>query len=118
MSNHRVPLLRVVVGQESELKGSLLGVNAVQVSSSSSPNPIQTLTADIIDLMNKNHVFRWFHEAFKYEMQQLDYQVRLLEEELQLLKATMRTEGTNNGRIVVGCCLIHVVIVLGIRYYM
>ncbi|CAG7909775.1 unnamed protein product, partial [Brassica rapa] len=40
-------------------------------------------------LMNKNHVFRWFHEAFKYEMQQLDYQVRVLEEELQILKATM-----------------------------
>ncbi|WZZ89083.1 hypothetical protein YC2023_117662 [Brassica napus] len=67
--------------------------------------------------MNDNRVFRWVDEAFKYEMQHLDYQVRVLEEELQLLKATTRTEGTNNGRIVVGCCLIHVVIVLGIWYY-
>ena len=62
--------------------------------------------------MNDNHVFKWVDEAFKDEIQQLDNQVHVLEEELQPLKTTMRIEGPNNGRIVVGCCLI-----LGIWLY-
>ncbi|CAN6860797.1 unnamed protein product, partial [Brassica oleracea var. botrytis] len=65
----RVPLPRVVAGQESEVRGSLSGYCSS-------------------GLMNDNRVFRWVDEAFKYEMQHLDYQVRVLEEELQLLKAT------------------------------
>ncbi|CAN6929715.1 unnamed protein product [Brassica oleracea var. botrytis] len=30
-------------------------------------------------LMNDNHVFKWVDEAFKDEIQQLNYQVRVLE---------------------------------------
>ncbi|KAG5388922.1 hypothetical protein IGI04_030463, partial [Brassica rapa subsp. trilocularis] len=55
--------------------------------------------------------------AFTDDIQQLVYQVCALEKELQLLKETMRTEGPNNEMVVVGYCLIHIVIVLGIWLY-
>ncbi|RID52655.1 hypothetical protein BRARA_G00106 [Brassica rapa] len=45
-------------------------------------------------LENDNHIFKWFDEAFTDEIRQLDYQVRMLEEEeVQVLKATIRSEG-------------------------
>ncbi|KAF3547628.1 hypothetical protein DY000_02002678 [Brassica cretica] len=44
------PYFLLVGGQESELMGSVLGVAAERVSLSSSPNPIQTLTTDIINV--------------------------------------------------------------------
>ncbi|CAF1930220.1 BnaCnng27690D [Brassica napus] len=43
-------------------------------------------------LENDNHVFKWVDEAFTDEIQQLDNQVRMLEEEVQFLKATIRSE--------------------------
>ncbi|CAN7046490.1 unnamed protein product [Brassica oleracea var. botrytis] len=43
-------------------------------------------------LENDNHVFKWVDEAFTDEIQQLDNQVRMLKEEVQFLKATIRSE--------------------------
>uniref|UniRef100_A0A0D3CGG0 Uncharacterized protein n=1 Tax=Brassica oleracea var. oleracea TaxID=109376 RepID=A0A0D3CGG0_BRAOL len=43
-------------------------------------------------LENDNHVFKWIDEAFTDEIQQLDNQVRMLKEEVQFLKATIRSE--------------------------
>ncbi|KAG5384504.1 hypothetical protein IGI04_035974 [Brassica rapa subsp. trilocularis] len=40
-------------------------------------------------LENENHIFKWVDEAFTDEIQQLDYHVRMLEEEVQVLKATI-----------------------------
>ncbi|KAL0677787.1 hypothetical protein Bca4012_005768 [Brassica carinata] len=65
-------------------------------------------------LENDNHIFKWVDEAFTDEIQQLDYQVRMLEEEVQVLKATIRSEGP---KIISGGCLIlglSVVVVVGI----
>lgn len=64
--------------------------------------------------MSKNNLFKWVDETFTDEIQKLEIQVRVLEEELEVIKATVRIEGPNNGRIVVGCCLIPIVLVLGI----
>uniref|UniRef100_A0A0D3BFV0 GRF-type domain-containing protein n=1 Tax=Brassica oleracea var. oleracea TaxID=109376 RepID=A0A0D3BFV0_BRAOL len=54
-------------------------------------------------LENDNHIFKWVDEAFTDERQQLDYQVRMLEEEVQVLKETIRSEGP---KIISGGCLI------------
>ncbi|CAN6814517.1 unnamed protein product [Brassica oleracea] len=65
-------------------------------------------------LENDNHIFKWVDEAFTDEIQQLDYQIRMLEEEVQVLKATIRSEGP---KIILGGCLIlglSVVVVVGI----
>ncbi|WZY99912.1 hypothetical protein YC2023_072241 [Brassica napus] len=55
------------------------------------PSPF--LSTSIRALENDNHVFKWVDEAFTDEIQQLNYQVRMLEEEVQSLKATIRNEG-------------------------
>uniref|UniRef100_A0A0D3CHM3 GRF-type domain-containing protein n=1 Tax=Brassica oleracea var. oleracea TaxID=109376 RepID=A0A0D3CHM3_BRAOL len=63
---------------------------------------------------NDNRIFKWVDEAFTDEIQQLDYKVRMLEEEVQVLKATIRSEGP---KIMKGGCLIlglGVVVVVGI----
>ena len=79
------------------------------ITESSSPNPIKTHTGNIIGVSMRlkgryirlalgilvsmrlkerfNHVFKWVYEAFTDEIQQLEYQVRMLEEEIQVLKA-------------------------------
>ncbi|KAF8053318.1 hypothetical protein N665_1431s0002 [Sinapis alba] len=54
----------------------------------SRPNPYRRY----LSLENDNHVFKWVDEAFTDEIQQLDYQFRMLEEEIQLLKATIGSE--------------------------
>ncbi|CAF2152489.1 unnamed protein product [Brassica rapa subsp. narinosa] len=67
-------------------------------------------------LENDNHIFKWVDEAFTDEIQQLDYQVRMLEEEVQVLKETMMS----GPKIMKGGCLIldlGVVVVVGILMY-
>ncbi|CAN6846139.1 unnamed protein product, partial [Brassica oleracea] len=75
---------------------------------------------------NDNHVFKWVDEAFTNEIQQLDNQVRKLEEEVQFLKATIRSESElSEGpkimepkiKISGGCVILAVVLVLGIMMY-
>ncbi|XP_013694485.1 uncharacterized protein At4g04775-like [Brassica napus] len=77
-------------------------------------------------LENDNHVFKWVDEAFTNEIQQLDNQVRKLEEEVQFLKATIRSESElSEGpkimepkiKISGGCVILAVVLVLGIMMY-
>ena len=76
-------------------------------------------------LENDNHVFKWVDEAFTDEIQQLNYQVRMLEEEVQSLKATIRNEGDiREGpkkmpmiKISGGCVLLTIVLVVGIMMY-
>ncbi|KAL0847085.1 hypothetical protein Bca101_020331 [Brassica carinata] len=80
------------------------------------------------ELENDNHVFKWVDEAFTDEIQQLDCRVRLLEEEVQFLKATIRGGGElgelSEGpkimpkiKISGGCVILTVVLVLGILMY-
>ncbi|CAN7047697.1 unnamed protein product [Brassica oleracea var. botrytis] len=67
-------------------------------------------------LENDNHIFKWVDEAFIDEIQQLDYQVRVLEEEVQVPKATI----TSGPKIMKGGCLIlglGVVVFVGILMY-
>ncbi|CAN6827895.1 unnamed protein product [Brassica oleracea] len=75
---------------------------------------------------NDNHVFKWVDEAFTDEIQQLNNQVRMLEEEVQFLKATKRSESElSEGpkimepkiKISGGCVILAVVLVLGIMMY-
>ncbi|KAF8086642.1 hypothetical protein N665_0617s0007, partial [Sinapis alba] len=72
-------------------------------------------------LIDKNHVFKWADEAFTEEKQQLDYQIRMLEEEVQVLKATtIRSEGPKirSKIMILGGSLIPIVVVaLGIWMY-
>ncbi|RID75622.1 hypothetical protein BRARA_B02657, partial [Brassica rapa] len=42
-------------------------------------------------LENDNHIFKWVDEAFTDEIQKLDYQVRMLKEEVQVLKERIRS---------------------------
>ena len=67
---------------------------------------------------NDNRIFKWVDEAFTDEIQQLDYKVRMLEEEVQVLKATIRSEGPKiMPKIMIsrGCgIIISVVVVLRI----
>ncbi|KAF8062869.1 hypothetical protein N665_1190s0007 [Sinapis alba] len=91
----------------------------VELISKSMPNPYsqyyQCLYAASLRLKNDGHVFKWVDEAFTDEIQQLDYQVRMLEEEVQLLKATIRSEGPKIMpkmiRISRDCVIINVVVV-------
>ncbi|RID46050.1 hypothetical protein BRARA_I02737 [Brassica rapa] len=72
------------------------GESIIELISKSGPNPYRQyyrcLFAYKRRLENDDHVFKWVDEAFTYEIQQLDNQVRILEEEVQLLKATIRSE--------------------------
>ncbi|WZZ16072.1 hypothetical protein YC2023_109161 [Brassica napus] len=97
------------------------GESIIELISKSGPNPYRQyyrcLFAYKRRLENDDHVFKWVDEAFTYEIQQLDNQVRILEEEVQLLKATIRSEGP---KIMIsgGCVIIiSVVVVLGILMY-
>ncbi|KAL0729158.1 hypothetical protein Bca4012_025251 [Brassica carinata] len=97
------------------------GEGVMELISKSDPNPYRRYyrcrNAAQRKLVNDNHLFKWVDEAFTDEIQALDNQVHLLQEELKLMKATMRTEGPYNGRILVGCCLVPIVFVLGIWLY-
>ncbi|CAN7084059.1 unnamed protein product [Brassica oleracea var. botrytis] len=79
--------------------------------------------AGITELMDDNHVFKWVDEAFTEEIQKLDYQARMLEEEVQALKATIRSEAPKirpKIRIVGGSLIIpivSIVVALGIWMY-
>ncbi|KAL0649527.1 hypothetical protein Bca4012_092218 [Brassica carinata] len=73
-------------------------------------------------LENDNHVFKWVDEAFTDEIQK----VRMLEEEVQFLKATIRSESElSEGpkimepkiKISGGCVILALVLVLGIMMY-
>ncbi|XP_013624930.1 PREDICTED: uncharacterized protein At4g04775-like [Brassica oleracea var. oleracea] len=65
-------------------------------------------------LENDNHIFKWVDKAFTDEIQHLDYQVRMLEEEVQVLKATI----TSGPKIMKGGCLIlGLGVVVGILMY-
>ncbi|CAN7076075.1 unnamed protein product, partial [Brassica oleracea var. botrytis] len=68
-------------------------------------------------LENDNHIFKWVDEAFTDEIRQLDYQVRKLEEEVQVLKETIRSEGPkiiSGGRLILG---LSVVVVVGFGFF-
>ncbi|XP_056843334.1 uncharacterized protein At4g04775-like [Raphanus sativus] len=105
------------------------GVGVTELISRSSANPYRRyyrcLSAASQRLENDNHVFKWVDEAFTDEIQQLDYQIRILEEEVQSLKATIRNEGDiREGpkkmpmiKISGGCVLLTIVLVLGIMMY-
>ncbi|XP_018476848.1 uncharacterized protein At4g04775-like [Raphanus sativus] len=105
------------------------GVGVTELISRSSANPYRRyyrcLSAASQRLENDNHVFKWVDEAFTDEIQQLDYQVRILEEEVHSLKATIRNEGDiREGpkkmpmiKISGGCVLLTIVLVLGIMMY-
>ncbi|KAL0742505.1 hypothetical protein Bca4012_084018 [Brassica carinata] len=68
-------------------------------------------------LKEDNHIFKWGDEAFTAEIQQLEYQVRMLEEEFQFLKLTIRREDPKirpNIMILGGCFILIVGVVLRI----
>ncbi|CAF1947728.1 unnamed protein product [Brassica napus] len=70
-----------------------------------------------VRLENDNHIFKWVDEAFTDEIRQLDYQVRMLEEEVQVLKATIRSEGNkiiSGGHLILG---LSVVVVVGFGFF-
>ena len=69
--------------------------------------------------MDDSHVFKWVDEAFTNEIQQLKYQVRMLDEEVQVLKEKIRSEGPKNRKIMIlGGYLIPIIAVaLGIWMY-
>ncbi|XP_056847415.1 uncharacterized protein At4g04775-like [Raphanus sativus] len=104
-------------------------VGVTEFISRSSANPYRRyyrcLSAASQRLENDNHVFKWVDVAFTDEIQQLDYQVRILEEEVQSLKATIRNEGDiREGpkkmpmiKISGGCVLLTIILVLGIMMY-
>ncbi|CAN6808447.1 unnamed protein product [Brassica oleracea] len=75
----------------------------IELISKSDPNPYhryyQSCYAAQRKLVIENHVFEWVDEAFTDKIKHLDNQVRVLEEELKLIKATMRIERPNNGRM-------------------
>ncbi|RID79465.1 hypothetical protein BRARA_A02201 [Brassica rapa] len=103
------------------------GARIVELISKSTPNPHRRYYwchhAASLRLENDDHVFKWVDEAFTDEIQQLDYHVRILEEEVQLLKATIRSEGPKKTAKISGCFVpvivgISVVVVLaGIMMY-
>ncbi|CAN6816127.1 unnamed protein product [Brassica oleracea] len=77
------------------------GEGVIELISKSDPNPYhryyQCCYAAQRKLVIENHVFEWVDEAFTDKIKHLDNQVRVLEEELKLIKATMRIERPNNG---------------------
>ncbi|KAF8105937.1 hypothetical protein N665_0151s0030 [Sinapis alba] len=101
------------------------GESIIEVISKSRPNPYRRyyrcLYVASLRLENDDHVFKWVDEAFSDKIQQLDYQVRMLEEEFQLLKETIRSQGPKIMpkmiMILGGCVIISVILVLGILMY-
>ncbi|CAG7905527.1 hypothetical protein BRARA_D00353 [Brassica rapa] len=102
----------------------------VGITSKTNQNPYRRyyrcIYAASLRLENDNHVFKWVDKAFTDEIQQLDNQVRMLEEEVQFLKATIRSESElSEGpkimepkiKISGGCVILAVVLVLGIMMY-
>ncbi|KAF8101313.1 hypothetical protein N665_0207s0009 [Sinapis alba] len=101
------------------------GESIIEFISKSRPNPYhwyyRCLYAVSLRLENDDHVLKWVDEAFTDEIQQLDYQVRMLEKETQLLKATITSECPKIMPKMImisrGCVIISVVAVLGILMY-
>ncbi|KAL0656090.1 hypothetical protein Bca4012_076674 [Brassica carinata] len=107
------------------------GVGITELISKTNQNPYRwyyrcIYAAVSLRLENDNHVIKWVEEAFTDEIQQLDNQVRMLEEEVQFLKATIRSESElSEGpkimepkiKISRGCVILAVVSVLGIMMY-
>ncbi|CAN7110737.1 unnamed protein product [Brassica rapa subsp. narinosa] len=63
------------------------GARIVELISKSTLNPYRRYyrchhAASLRVLSNDDHVFKWVDEAFTDEIQQLDYHVRILEEEV------------------------------------
>ncbi|XP_018443688.1 uncharacterized protein At4g04775-like [Raphanus sativus] len=104
------------------------GERIVELISKSRPNPYRRyyrcLYAASLRLEKDDHIFKWVDEAFTDEIRQLHNQVRIVEEEVQLLKATIRSERpTLMPKISGGCVLVIfvisvvVVVVAGIMMY-
>ncbi|KAF8108585.1 hypothetical protein N665_0107s0007 [Sinapis alba] len=99
------------------------GESIIDVISKSRPNPYRWYYRCLygVSLRNDDHVFKWVDEAFTDEIQQLYYQVQMLEEEVQLLKATIRSQGPKiiPKMIMIsgGCVIISIVLLLGILMY-
>ncbi|KAG5414801.1 hypothetical protein IGI04_002368, partial [Brassica rapa subsp. trilocularis] len=115
-----------IVGVSLRIKGgSWCGESIIELNPKSGPNPYRwyrrCLFAYKRRLENDDHVFKWVDETFTDEIQQLDNQVRILKEEFQLLKATIRSEGPKIlPKIMIsrGCVIIiSVVVVLGFLMY-
>ncbi|XP_056864126.1 uncharacterized protein At4g04775-like [Raphanus sativus] len=104
------------------------GERIVELISKSRPNPYRRyyrcLYAASLRLENDDHFFKWVDEAFTDEIRQLHNQVRILEQEVQLLKATIRSERPTLMPKISGGCVpvivgisVVVVVVAGIMMY-
>ncbi|XP_018487671.1 uncharacterized protein At4g04775-like [Raphanus sativus] len=104
------------------------GERIVELISKSQPNPYRRyyrcLYAASLRLENDDHVFKRVDEAFTDEIRQLHNQVRILEEKVQLLKATIRSERPTLMPKISGGCVpvivgisVVVVVVAGIMMY-
>ncbi|XP_013632782.1 PREDICTED: uncharacterized protein At4g04775-like [Brassica oleracea var. oleracea] len=106
------------------------GVGITELISKTNQNPYRRyyrcIYATSLRLENDNHVFKWVDEAFTDEIQQMNNQVRMLEEEVQFLKATIRSKSElSEGpkimepkiKISGGCVILAVVLVRGIMMY-
>ena len=47
--------------------------------------------------MNDNHVFKWVDEAFTHEIEQLEFQLGVLEEEVRVMKMERNQERMESG---------------------
>ncbi|KAF8105938.1 hypothetical protein N665_0151s0031 [Sinapis alba] len=118
-----------IMAASSSMAGGITGgqrrESIIEVNKKSKPNPYcwyyRCLYAASLKLENDDHVFKWVDEAFNDEIQQLDYQVRMLEKEVQLLKATIRSQGPKIMPKMImisgGCVIISVVLVLVVLMY-
>ncbi|XP_020890752.1 uncharacterized protein At4g04775-like [Arabidopsis lyrata subsp. lyrata] len=94
------------------------GDEIVEKISKSVPNPYRRYYrckyAYDRNLMNDSHVFKWVDEALVNEVEQLDFQVRVLEEEVALLKVGRQIETNEITKMMVpfsvGCLLTVVLI--------
>ncbi|KAH0849461.1 LOW QUALITY PROTEIN: hypothetical protein HID58_096322 [Brassica napus] len=79
------------------------GVGVTEIISRSNPNPYRRyyrcLFAASQRLENDNHVFKWVDEAFTDEIQQLNYQVRMLKEEVQIVMLSRGEKWFNLGGV-------------------
>ncbi|XP_018435913.1 uncharacterized protein At4g04775-like [Raphanus sativus] len=89
------------------------GERIVELISKSRPNQYcryyRCLYADSLRLENDDHIFKWVDETFTDEIRQLHNQVRILEEEVQLLKATIRSKRPTLMPKISGGC-VHVIV--------
>ncbi|KAF8114132.1 hypothetical protein N665_0041s0021 [Sinapis alba] len=99
-------------------------VGIIELIPKSTQNPYRwyylCLYADQRKLIDDKHVFKWVDEAFTKEIQQLDFQVRMLEEKVQVLKPTISSESPKiTPKIIIlgGSLIPFVIVVLGLWMY-